>query len=257
MHKLPMRSILSSALVVSAALGPPAVAAAKPVHSCAFGRLFVGTLAEITRGDTFTLSGLDTQFVPADIVLGEIGGAMDGEAIRSSGELSAYSGDQLPDRYGRQPVHLYQQGHWLQGKLLRKGDALALPVTRSKPCRKALLDAESKNTPRRGDYWRSRGVELDATDLEGLAEKVGYFVMVTGIVRSVGDRTKRVYLNFGENWAHDFTVSIAKRGVGRFTGDQNRLIALTGKKVQIRGVLEENKGPLIRVIDDDQIQIIK
>jgi hypothetical protein len=145
----------------------------------------------------------------------------------------------------------------LQGELLRSGEALSLPDTQRKSCRQALLDAESKNTARRGDHWRTRGVEIDAEDLDTLSDSLGRFVMVTGRVRSVGDRARRLYLNFGENWAHDFTVSIAKQGASKFTGDLTRLAGLTGKKVQIRGVLENNRGPLIRVIDDVQVQIIK
>ena len=226
-------------------------------HACAFGPFVKGTFAGQGRGDTFTLSGSDRRYFPADIVLGEIGGALDGDTIRSHGELTLHLGERQEVRYGRQSAHLFQKGRWLQGDLLRKGKALALPYTQSQPCRKALLDAESKNTARRGRHWRSRGVEIEATDLEGLAKKAGQFVMVTGIVRSVGDRKRRLYLNFGENWAHDFTVSIAKGGVGKFSGDLGRLIGLTGKKVQVRGVLEVNRGPLIRVIDDIQIKIIK
>ncbi|MEP2559591.1 MAG: hypothetical protein ABJH63_19250 [Rhizobiaceae bacterium] len=145
----------------------------------------------------------------------------------------------------------------MQGKLLQNGNALALPSTQRQLCRQALLDAESKNTAKRAQYWRSRGVEIDATDLETLSASVGRFVMVTGFVSSVGDRSKRLYLNFGENWAQDFTVTVAKRGAGKFTGDLARLTGLTGRKVQIRGVLENNRGPLIRVIDDVQVQIIK
>ena len=200
---------------------------------------------------------MDDAFVPADIVLGEVGGSLDTKTLHPNDKITLYFGDHRLDRYGRQPVHLFQRGQWVQGNLLRNGDALALPFNQTPACRQALLDAESKNTARRGRHWRSRGVEIDATDLERLAEKAGRFVMVTGVVRSVGDRKRRLYLNFGENWAHDFTVSIAKRGSGKFAGDLGRLIGLTGKTVQVRGVLEESRGPLIRVIDDAQIKIIK
>lgn len=209
------------------------------------------------RGDTFTLKDSDRRFVPADIVLSEVGGSLTVEELRRYDKITLYFGDYQSDRYGRQPVHLFHRDRWLQGNLLQNGDALALPSTQRVACRQALLDAERKNTARRGHHWRSRGVEIDAADLEGLAEKVGRFVMVTGIVRSVGDRKRRLYLNFGENWAHDFTVSIAKRGAGKFAGDLGRLTGLTGKTVQVRGVLEESRGPLIRVIDDVQIKIIK
>ena len=226
-------------------------------HPCAFGPSVSGLFEGQGRGDTLLLKDTDRRFVPADIVLGEVGGAIDNKILQPGDRLTLHFGDQTVDRYGRQPAHVFRQDQWLQGGLLARGEALALPTTQSGPCHKALLDAESKNTARRGRHWRSRGVEIDATDLEGLAKRLGQFAMVTGRVRTVGDRKSRLYLNFGENWAHDFTVSIAKRGAGKFTGDLGRLIGLTGRTVQVRGVLEDNRGPLIRVIDDVQIKVIK
>ena len=230
-----------------------AIPAGATSHPCAFGPSLTGTFADRHRGDSFTISTSNHLFVPADIVLGEVGGGLD----PPPGPLTLYLGDHQIDRYGRQPVQLFQNDRWLQGDMLRNGNALALPVTQRNVCQQALLDAESKNTASRGNHWRARGVEIDASDLDTLSDRVGRFVVVTGIVRSVGDRARRLYLNFGENWAHDFTVSIAKQGAGKFTGDFGRLTGLKGKKVQIRGVLEDNRGPLIRVIDDVQVQIIK
>lgn len=90
---------------------------------------------------------------------------------------------------------------------------------------------------------------------------MGQFVVITGLVASVGDRKRRLYLNFGQNWEQDFTVSVVKSGRGAFkerkAGALARLQALTGKTVRVRGVLEQRQGPLIRLADEAQIEILE
>ena len=221
-------------------------------HPCATGEVRTGKLGSFGKGDTFYLIGSQQKFRLADIVTAPVG-----EPLRiPTRELVLYSASLQPDRYGRHAVHVFHQGRWLQGDLLKQGKALAYPTTDRISCRKALLDEETKNTAIRVNYWQSKGVEFRATDLDLLSDKLGHFVLVTGVVRSVGDRKRRLYLNFGENWAHDFTVSVAKQGAGKFKGSLSSLTKLKDKQVQVRGVLENNRGPLIRVIDEIQIQII-
>ncbi|NKB53160.1 MAG: hypothetical protein GKR97_13215 [Rhizobiaceae bacterium] len=242
-----MRNLIAIWVIVL--LGGRALAAD---HPCASGTQISGELDAIGRGGTFRLAGVKQDFVLADIVVEEIGETLDLPA----GELVLFFLSRSLDRYGRLPVHAFHKGAWIQQDILRRGKALTLIETNDRNCRKALLDAESKNTARKGNYWRAKGIEFRATDLDLLSTKAGYFVLVTGVVRSIGDRSRRLYLNFGENWAHDFTVSIAKQGAGKFKGSMGFLTQLKDKKVLVRGVLENNQGPLIRVIDETQIQII-
>ena len=222
-------------------------------HPCAIGTVSTGELASVGRADTFQLLGSSQNFVLADIVTAEIGESLN----IPDGPLQLYMKQDQPDLYGRLPVHLFHRGQWLQGKLLKQGKALAYALGDNSACRKALLDAETQNTERRDNYWQSKGIEFRATDLNLLSGKLGHFVLITGRILSVGDRERRLYLNFGENWAHDFTVSVAKQGAGKFKGNLSSLSNLKGKKVQVRGVLEYNRGPLIRVVDEIQIQVLK
>ncbi|MEP1205762.1 MAG: hypothetical protein ABJM29_12165 [Rhizobiaceae bacterium] len=222
-------------------------------HPCAIGVERTGELASVGRGDTFQLLGSSQKYALADIVAAEIGESPE----IPGGPLRLYVADSQGDLYGRLSAHLFHRGQWVQGKLLKQGRALAYAMGDSSACRKALLDAETQNTERRSNYWQVKGVEFRAADLDLLSEKLGHFVLVTGRVLSVGDRERRLYLNFGENWAHDFTVSVAKQGAGKFKGNLSSLTNLKGRKVQVRGVLEYNRGPLIRVVDEIQIKVVK
>ena len=227
------------------------VGSAEP-HPCARGEHVQGKVSHAGRGNSFYLLKSNQAFVLADIV----GVPAERQLPLPTGIVDLYFVDRAPDRYSRQPVHLFYSLGWWQGELLQSGQALSFALGADSACLKAMLDAESKNTASKANHWQDRGLELRATDLPELLAKAGNFVLVTGIVLSVGDRTRRLYLNFGQNWAQDFTVSVAKTGAGKFAGNWRRLTELKGRKIRVRGVLESNQGPLIRVIDDAQIQII-
>ena len=222
-------------------------------HPCARGKLVMSQVSSAGRGNTFRLVGSTRTFVLADIIAAEIGKT----PILPPGPLKVFFNAKRVDRYGAHPAHVFHKGSWLQGTMLGLGRALAYPTGEKSTCWQAVLDAEAKFTAKRDTYWRAQGIEYRASDLDSLSKKLGHFVVVTGVVRSVGDRKRRLYLNFGENWAQDFTVSVEKQGVGKFKGSFDFLKTLTNKKVQVRGVLESNRGPLIRVTDETQIQISK
>ena len=244
---VPMRRIFMTFLAALSCLPASAYQ-----HPCARGQVIASEISSIGRGNAFELAGSNEVFVLADILAAEIGKPVD----LPSGPVKLYFNGRRPDRYGAQPVHLFHSGGWLQGRLLGRGGALAYPAGEKSSCWQAVLDAEAKFAAKRGMYWRAQGVEFQASDLDLLSKKLGHFVIVKGVVRSIGDRKRRLYLNFGENWAHDFTVSVAKQGTGKFKGNLSSLTKLKNKLVQVRGVLEDNRGPLIRVIDEIQIQII-
>lgn len=163
------------------------------------------------------------------------------------------------DRYGRRAVHLVGDGtRWVQADMLAAGRAFALPRPGvSASCRAALRAMEQDGERNTRGVWSGSSPVLPASDLARLYEQRGAFVLVEGKVLSVGDRARRVYLNFGETWSEDFTVSLAKSGRGAFNGDLTRLLAAKGKTLRVRGVLDWSGGPLIRVMDEGQIEFVE
>ena len=155
-----------------------------------------------------------------------------------------------PDRYGRVRAHLFRNDVHVQEALIREGLAFAHPVRETEACARRLLLAEREARVRRRGVWRTRRVERAADP--ALRSRVGRFAIVEGRVRSVGARRRTVYLNFGQRWTTDFTVSAARRDLkDELLG---RLEAATGSRVRVRGFLEERGGPLIRLHDKAQIE---
>ena len=116
--------------------------------------------------------------------------------------------------------------------------------------RQAEADARRKN---RG-VWHDPPV-FNVQNTDDVLQHTGEFVIVAGFVKSVGDRQRRLYLNFGSNWAEDTTAIVVKKGSGAYRGDVAVLRRLERKRVEIRGIVEDAQGPLIRLIDEAQIQI--
>jgi len=79
---------------------------------------------------------------------------------------------------------------------------------------------------------------------------------VEGRVRSVGERERRTYLNFGRAWSEDFTVTIPKRSWTILAGDGVSASGLRGRPVRVRGVLEEWNGPALTLSAPDALEIL-
>jgi len=177
-----------------------------------------------------------------------------------NGRVELYAANREPDRYNRILVQAFNnllRENWIQGRLLFEGRALVFGLGENPECLKAMREAERRAEAAKAGIWATEKLPWSAADLELLAQKLGYFAIIEGKVLSVGDRKKRLYLNFGKKWSQDFTVSLVKTGKGAFKGDVTGISGLIGKTVRVRGLLEERQGPLIRLSDEAQIEIIE
>ena len=86
-----------------------------------------------------------------------------------------------------------------------------------------------------------------------LAEQ-GHFALVEGKVVSVRESGATIYLNFGRRWSTDFTVTILKRNARSFTAAGLEPKTLAGRRVRVRGWIEERGGPWIEATRPEQIE---
>ncbi len=229
-------------VILAAAVG----AAWAQDHPCATGGETSGLPAKGARPDRFVLQGREQAY--------RLAGLYAPEGKLAPGFHTLFSNTNEPDRHGRVAVQAFRDGNWVQGELLEGGKALVFGNI-SGNCLVAMKEAE--HHARRADRGLWSDMPLKTSQVKQLEGKIGQFVVVKGRIISVGDRTNRVYLNFGSNWAQDFTASAAKKGRDKFGGDIDLLRGLQGKTVQVRGVLDEQRGPLIRLLYATQIEIIE
>src|SRR5258708_37110704 len=65
-----------------------------------------------------------------------------------------------------------------------------------------------------------------------------------------------VYVNFGQRWSEQFTVTILKRNERIFAGAGLTPKALAGRSIEVRGWVEERGGAALEVSRPEQIEIL-
>src|SRR5258705_433924 len=89
-----------------------------------------------------------------------------------------------------------------------------------------------------------------------IAAERGRFTLVEGKVVSVRESGGTIYVNFGRRWSEDFTVTISKRHERIFAAAGLEPQKLSGRRVVVRGWVEERGGPWIEASTPEQIEIV-
>lgn len=158
-----------------------------------------------------------------------------------------------PDRYGRLVALVAVDGALVQEALAAEGLALAFAGGAPLACFDRILAAEEAARRAGRGFWA--GVSLPRATPDALLQQVGHFVIFEGRVISVGNRSARTYLNFGYTWSEDVTVEIEAADRDGFGGEE-ALAALAGRKVRVRGFLEEKAGPMLALRSPMQLEVI-
>lgn len=166
------------------------------------------------------------------------------------------------DRYGRWPSLLLisrhgvetDLDHSLQALLLQNGLGRVDLDGLSDFCATRLLAYERQARSAKKGLWSIEGYQIyDAID-DHLSALVSTYQLVQGKVISVFRSEKGTsYLNFGHHWKTDFTIALGKRALLQWEGDNKSLEDLRGSSIYVRGWIETQNGPLIRVMHPKQL----
>lgn len=176
-----------------------------------------------------------------------------------SGQPVLARGGGSPDRWGRVSVRLRaaDEAHPVdfgQG-LVEAGLALVDPAAGEVFCQPELLALEETARERSLGVWSdARYKPMDVASTESLRDRVGSFVLVEGRIRSVGERAQQTYLNFGGNWAEDFTIVIPHRTWKLMAGRGLGAEALKGRRIRARGILRSWQGTALTVVIPEMIE---
>jgi endonuclease YncB( thermonuclease family) len=165
------------------------------------------------------------------------------------------------DRYGRLVAWGFlrtQAGEEnLAELLLAQGHARVAIPPGERACMGALLAAEHTARAGKLGLWGDPRYESKRAQNPGeIAAARGRFSLVEGPVLSVRESGGVIYVNFGRRWTEDFTVTILKRNERLFTAAGLAPKGLAGRRVRIRGVVEERGGPWIEATRPEQIEIL-
>jgi endonuclease YncB( thermonuclease family) len=160
-----------------------------------------------------------------------------------------------PDRWGRTVVDLVDpSGPSLALDLVTRGLAFVRPEPASRGCDGERFEAEAAARAAGEGAWAD-GAVLAAQDAKALAAADGRFVVVEGVVRGVGEGRAKVYLDFGAKGG--FSVTVSRKAEDRFRRAGVDLSALAGRKVLVRGVVDNRFGPRIEIADPAMIEMLE
>lgn len=143
-----------------------------------------------------------------------------------------------------------------QRELLRLGHARVAARVAEAGCATPYLAAERAARASGLGLWSHPYYKIRKADrpAEVLAER-GRFALVEGLVLSVRESGATVYVNFGRRWSEDFTVTVLRRNARGFAAAGMELGNLAGRRVRVRGTVEERGGPWIEAAWPEQIAI--
>lgn len=170
---------------------------------------------------------------------------------------------QPQDRYGRlQMLVVTGEGVLLQEKLVARGLARVMPQKRARDCLEALLVIEATARQAQRGLWRDPAfTPRNADDVDGLMGDEGHYMLVEGIVVDASNRQGRLYINFGDDWRTDFTVTVERADARLFADEIANIVAgevaaIVGHRLRVRGFVTRYNGPEIRVTVPEQIEVL-
>lgn len=147
-----------------------------------------------------------------------------------------------PDRYGRRLIHSD-----MVPDMLRAGVAVTY-ATAKLPAGWQAAEASAR-LAKRGVWGQGRLVVAP----QNAAQHIHQFRVVEGTVTRVFTTKSATYVNFGDNWQSDFSVTIA----GRARRGMKEVLAQLheGTRVRVRGTLYEENGPMVKITRPEQFEI--
>jgi endonuclease YncB( thermonuclease family) len=237
---------------------------------CAHTGSETGTVAEIIDGDTLVLA--DGQVVRLAAVeapktylarpgadVEEVAGAARRALERLAGgkRVAIRRTEPARDRHNRILADLtLADGTWLQQAMVGLGYVRVRPFAGEDSCLDALRAGEHEARAARRGLWREAEYAVISVYDPSLIDRKGLYVVVEGRVISVGHGDRVDFLNFGHVWRRDFTVLVGASAARRLAESGRSTDTMIGKRVRVRGIIEDSGGPAIRLSDPGEIEIL-
>ncbi len=172
--------------------------------------------------------------------------------------MRLFFGGALKDRHGRLLAHLRtRDGVWVQGEMLKRGMARVYSFADNRAVVRYMLALELEaREARRGLWGHPFFAVRDAANIPAMARLFSTFQVIRGRVLDAKRIKSRVYLNFGDNWHDDFTITLKTQARRMFAKAGTEPLSLQGKVVRVRGWLKKFNGPMIEASHSEQIEVI-
>ncbi len=219
--------------------------------------VIVGDTLRLADGRMIHVAGIEAvTAAPGDAPAAALAEAARDEAMRlvGAGMVTVSPAPAAADRYGRLhgDVRL-ADGRSLAVTLVTAGFARVRLFPGEKPCLANLLAAEAGARAAGRGVWALANFAVRAADDPSLLERTGLYELVEGRITSVGHGKRMVFLDFGRDYHRDFTVMVPTALADKLPLPAD---ALQGRRVRVRGVIEQSGGPAIRLVEPGEIELL-
>ncbi len=164
------------------------------------------------------------------------------------------------DRYGRLVAHVFVPADgseiWIEREMAAAGLARVGARIGEPACAAALLAMERQARKAKLGLWDDPAYAIKpADDAAAMLAERGQFILAEGQVLSVRESGGTIYINFGRVWSRSLTVTILKRNERIFVAAGIDTKKLQGRRLLVRGWIEDRGGPRIEVTRPEQIEI--
>lgn len=160
------------------------------------------------------------------------------------------------DRWGRISAPLFFAGENLGVWLAARGLVRVQPAS-DEACAGSMLAAEAKARQAKLGLWADSYYSvLPAADPAAIMAHAGDFVLVEGRIFRLGQTSARFYLDFGPARGLDLSVTISKSLAKSFAAAGMAVEGLPGRRVRVRGVVENRPGPVIELRDPAAMEAV-
>jgi endonuclease YncB( thermonuclease family) len=174
--------------------------------------------------------------------------------LTGGGVVLAAPAPAAPDRYGRLHADVrLADGRSAAEALVAVGLARVRLFPHERTCLAALFAAEARARAARRGQWALPDFAVRRADDPSLLARSGLYELVEGQIAAVGHGKLMVFLDFGRDYRRDFTIGVPTAMVDQLPLPVD---AFTGRRVRVRGVIEESGGPAIRLGDPDEIELL-
>ena len=257
-------------IVLVALAGAPALPASAGTADCLAIPGLAASVAEAIDGDTVRLTdgtvvrlaGVEAPKRPltvpddepwplADEARTGLGGLVAGAAVTL---MQREAGS---DRHGRVHARLaLADGRWVEGELAALGLVRVRWQAGEDACFQLLLDIERGAREAARGLWASPEYAILNADDPSLRSRNGLYELVQGRILSVGHGSRMIFLDFGPNVRSDFTVMVTPALAERLAAAGTPADDLAGRRVRVRGIVEESGGPAIRLNDPAELELL-
>ena len=153
------------------------------------------------------------------------------------------------DRYGRMLAKLVDdKGDSAQAALVRAGMARVYTLPDNARIADELLPLEAEARAAKRGLWGSALTVVLAANAQQAKDT---FAIIEGVVVNVVSIKGTTYVNFGDDWKTDFTITMPA-ALGKKMG----ALGWQGKALRVRGWIQEKNGAMIAVTHRQQIELI-